>query len=106
MTLIADQLEGGGPGRHVLTFERAWEAYKLAVAVEAIAWELPVTVEALEQGADLPQVYRTAAARTERAWRSYIIMRREQAARRAASMVRAGQFPPVAILVPRVREEA
>jgi hypothetical protein len=104
MTLaIADQLDG--PGRHLLTIHDAWEAYKLAERVETIAWELPATVEALEQGADLPQVYRTAAAGTERAWQRYLTMRREQ----AAWLALAGRTPlePVALaLVPPMREEA
>ena len=56
---------------HALTDHQAWQDYKIAVQVETLAWELPVTVTAVALGTDLPRVYVVAAAGTERAWQRY-----------------------------------
>lgn len=56
---------------HALTNHQAWQDYKIAQQVETLAWELPVTIAALALGTDLPRIYLTAAAGTERAWQRY-----------------------------------
>jgi hypothetical protein len=68
-------------GRHVLTCRDAWDAYKAAAAVETIAWTLPATIKAIEQGTPLPHVFYIAAAGTELAWHQYLAVIRDDQAR-------------------------